>query len=99
MLLAASKAKAKRGLASCTDCMTFASNVETPRPGPSYDPVLASSHSYLGDIWDVSGSGSDAVLPAGSHWLPVLPLEGVVLVPGGKLPLLAARSSEVSMTS
>jgi hypothetical protein len=65
--------------------------------GPSYDPVLASSHSYLGEVWDVTGSGSDAILPGGSHWLPVLPLEGVVLVPGAKLPLLATQSSEVRM--
>jgi hypothetical protein len=52
---------------------------------PSYDPALSGVHAYLGAVDDLEG-GSRLLYEDQQYHLPLLMLEGVVLVPGAAWP-------------
>ncbi|KAL6759698.1 PUA-like domain-containing protein [Haematococcus lacustris] len=65
--------------------------------GSAYDPSMASQHLYLGsNVQDLSCGGSSELEEGSSHTLPVLIMEGVVLLPGCKLPLMTVSGEEVN---
>eukprot|EP00798_Chlamydomonas_sp_ICE-L_P007467 gene7467-608_t len=62
----------------------------------TYDPAIAARHEYLGDCDDLAGGYVE--LEEGEEYrLSVLPLDGVVLMPGATLPLKLCRLGEVQL--
>lgn len=72
---------------------TSASGDETSEPGPAQELVGQTRHTYLGEVDDLEGGG--IVLDTGQicH-LPLIPLEGIVLMPGDTLPLKVVRRQD-----
>ncbi|KAL3153028.1 hypothetical protein ABBQ38_012053 [Trebouxia sp. C0009 RCD-2024] len=75
--------------------------LESQQAAPAEDPWLGQEqtrqqqtrHTYLGDVDDLEGGGT--LLDAGQicH-LPLIPLEGIVLMPGDTLPLKVVRRQD-----
>eukprot|EP00195_Chlamydomonas_chlamydogama_P000398 CAMPEP_0202918820 /NCGR_PEP_ID=MMETSP1392-20130828/74300_1 /ASSEMBLY_ACC=CAM_ASM_000868 /TAXON_ID=225041 /ORGANISM="Chlamydomonas chlamydogama, Strain SAG 11-48b" /LENGTH=194 /DNA_ID=CAMNT_0049611975 /DNA_START=117 /DNA_END=697 /DNA_ORIENTATION=+ len=63
-----------------------------------FDPAVAARHGYLGDVDELSG-GYVQLEEGEEYSLPVLFLEGVVLMPGGTLPLKLYRRGELQLLS
>lgn len=63
--------------------------------GRRFDTSLAAQHCYLGELDDLHGEGAAYLTPGQEDTLPLLPLDGVVLMPGALLPLWLLRRSEL----
>eukprot|EP00898_Chlorokybus_atmophyticus_P001991 jgi/Chlat1/2793/Chrsp187S02914 len=70
-----------------TDDFEHDGGVVGGRGGFTYEPCLPNSHSYLGEVDDISDGGARMVGGGQILVLPMFYLEGIVLFPNDKLPL------------